>query len=234
MHILVVDDDRFLGEYVCKSLRDAGHEATHIGSTAKAVAAASEQSFDMLICDLVLPDMNGIHAIRFIRNRLPNLPVIVLSSLDPAKWSEKCREAGAANYLHKPISIENLLAEVALVEASLIKLNVALVDGDTGHRARLQWELDAMGANVTAYASFEALAGDHNGSRGVTLLLLDRLPADPTAPFRWANARGVPVVCFGAPGNVDEDELLRLGASLCLTKPVDGHALVTQARFLVG
>ncbi len=233
MNILVVDDDRFLGEYVCKALREAGHEATHIGSTLKAVAAANEQSFDMLLCDLVLPDMNGIHAIRFIRNRLPNLPVIVLSSLDPAKWEDKCREAGAAHYLHKPVSIEKLLSEVALVEASQIKLNVGLIDADAGHRARLQWELEAMGCAANAYSTFEALVGDGPGTKGITLLLLDKLTADPTAPFRWANARGVAVIFFGASGTYDEDEVLRLGASLCVTKPVDGHALMTQARFLV-
>lgn len=234
MNVLVVDDDRFLGEYVCRALIEAGHRATYIDSTMKAVATAHEQSFDMLLCDLVLPDLNGIHAIRFIRNRLPNLPVVVLSSLDPNQWEAKCREAGAACYLHKPVSIEKLLAEVALVEASIVKLNIGLVDGDTGHRARLQWELKAMGCGVKAWSSFEQMLVEPAEHEGITLLLLDIAAGDPGEGLRWASERRVAAVAFGAPGAVDADEMLRLGASLCVHKPVDGHSLVVQARFLVG
>ena len=234
MKILVVDDDRFIGDYIAKALRDAGHDAVYLQSALKALAAVVEQPFDLMLCDLVMPGINGIQTIRSIRNRLPNLPVIVLSSLERRRWEARCRLAGAAWYLQKPVSVEDLIAEVSLVEASRVTLKIGVIDFDPEHRVRLVGELGALGCFVRSWSSLPEMVRDYpHGPAELTLLLVDTESPDVITALGWAREYHVPAVAFGPPGAVQQEHMLRLGASLCVDKPVDGHGLLVQARFLV-
>jgi DNA-binding response OmpR family regulator len=232
MRILVVDDDRFLGEYLVRALNENGHEARHLDSAVKALAAANESDFDLLMCDLVMPGLNGIHAVRSIRQRQPNLPIIVLSSLPPSKWEAKVKEAGAACYLHKPITIDDLLREVRLVEASRVRLNVGIIDFDPQHRARITNDLEGLGCRVRAWSTLPDMLREPTVTAGLSLLLVDTESRDAITALGWAKEYRIPTVAFGEAAMRDQEYMLRLGASLCVDKPVDAPGLLTQARFL--
>lgn len=235
MKILVVDDDRFLGDFVTRELRERGHDATFVHTAAQALATAMQERFDLLLCDLVMPGINGVHVVRSISQRLPNLPIIVLSSLDPGKWEPICLEAGAARYLQKPTSVDDLVEEVKNVERNRLQLYIGLIDFDPEHRTRLQRDLELQGCQVRSWASLpEMVRSMPHGPSGLTLVLVDSTTRDVITTMGWAKEYGVPTVTFGPKGSFQEENMLRLGASLCVLKPVNAEALITQARFLVG
>lgn len=234
MRVLVVDDDRFLGEYITRELSAHGHEATYLQSATRAMATVAQERFDLLVCDLVMPGMNGLHVVRSVRQRLPNLPIIVFSSLPPTQWETKCLEAGATRYLQKPIPIDVLLEEVSLVDSTRLRLRIGIIDFDPEHRSRLHRDLDTLGCEVRAWASLPEMVREYpHGPEGLTLLLVDASCRDVITALGWAKEYHLPTVAFGSEGP-HQHNMLRLGASLCVSKPVDASGLITQARFLVG
>jgi len=232
MRILVVDDDRFLGEFLARALNENGHQATYLESAMQALAATSDGTFDLMLCDLVMPGINGLHAVRAIRRRQPNLHVIVLSSLSPEKWGPKVREAGASRYMQKPVTIDNVLREVAMVQASRATRTIGIIDADPEHCRRLVHDLEAHGCQVRTWATLAEILREPKVAGTLGLLLVDISSPDTITTLGWAKGYPIPAVAFGPLEEVDEDYMLRLGASLCLGKPVDAKGLLERTRFL--
>ena len=158
----------------------------------------------------------------------------MLSSLDPAQWESKCRAVGAARYLQKPVAIEELLREVEFVQESIVALNIGIVDADAEHRARLGRELEAIGCRVEEWSGMpEVIHRYPTGIGDLTLLLVDTQSRDVITALEWAKQYRLPVVVYGPAGTFEEEHMLRLGASLCVEKPVEGERLITQAKFFV-
>jgi CheY-like chemotaxis protein len=110
-HILVVDDDRILGDVLCKVLRCGGYEATLAGEFRTALEILeSERQIDLLMVDIVMPDsVNGIALSRMARLRRRELKVIYLTGFNiPGVEHE-----ALGPILRKPIDNQALLDEVA-------------------------------------------------------------------------------------------------------------------------
>jgi DNA-binding response OmpR family regulator len=110
--ILVVEDNQDLAELVLMHLRDAGYTAERAGDGRAALRRLTAESFDLLILDLMLPEMDGLELCRRLRTRHDYLPILMLT----AKSTEVDRvvglEIGADDYVTKPFSIRELLARV--------------------------------------------------------------------------------------------------------------------------
>jgi DNA-binding response OmpR family regulator len=234
MRILLVEDDQGTAKMMEDALNRAGHQATSYGHGALALGAIVRGNFELLISDLMLPNTNGVDLIKMVRGQFPYLPVIVVSALDPVEWEVLCRKAGATCFLHKPVRVERLLKEVQLVQDSQVKLDFGLIDGDLDHAKRLERELQSMGCTVRAWHHFADASESDDRTAGLHVLLIDSALPDALDAIAWAKARNLAVVAFqgdGAP--LDQDKLMRTGASFCMAKPVDAVALVTQTRFFV-
>jgi CheY-like chemotaxis protein len=110
--ILVVDDDMRTVYALSAQLRAKGAEVLVADTGAAALRVLSERSeVDSVLLDLMMPEMNGYETLAYIRQdaRLANLPVVVLTAKAMKNEEEKCLEAGATDYLPKPIDIERLL-----------------------------------------------------------------------------------------------------------------------------
>lgn len=110
--ILVVEDNRDLADLVTLHLRDAGYAVESCGDGLQALKRLQEESFDLLILDLMLPGLDGIGLCQRLRSRPDYLPILMLT----AKSTELDRvlglEVGADDYVTKPFSIRELLARV--------------------------------------------------------------------------------------------------------------------------
>jgi two-component system, OmpR family, response regulator len=110
--ILLIDDEPGILNFVSRGLRDAGYTVDVAADGEGGLKAALGPPYDLIILDLLLPDLGGIDLLRRLMGRHPGQPVIVLSALSDTSSKVSSLESGADDYLVKPFSIEELLARV--------------------------------------------------------------------------------------------------------------------------
>ena len=109
--ILVVEDDENLNRGITFSLKKSGYEVFSAESVKKAKRIASDNNVDVTICDVNLPDGNGLEFVRWMRCNY-NTYIICLTALDQEMDQVMGYEAGADDYMTKPFSPNELVARV--------------------------------------------------------------------------------------------------------------------------
>jgi len=114
--VLVVDDEADLRKSVRLILTKAGYDAIEAEDGEKAIEAIRSGDnpllLDIVICDLVMPKVNGIEAIAFFRSQFPGVAILVLTGHPNIENMTELYKQGVVDYLMKPISPEKLLAVV--------------------------------------------------------------------------------------------------------------------------
>nr|WP_308426362.1 response regulator transcription factor [Nakamurella endophytica] len=123
MKVLVVDDEQTLAELLALALRYEGWEVRTAGDGAAAVTAARELRPDLVVLDVMLPDMDGLEVLRRLRNEFERTPVLFLTAKDAVEDRIAGLTAGGDDYVTKPFSIEEL---VLRLRALLRRSHVAL------------------------------------------------------------------------------------------------------------
>lgn len=109
--ILIIEDDRRLAEMVMNYLAEAGYRASVAPSGGAGIALQSRESFDALILDLMLPDMDGLDVCRRIRKDSA-IPILMLTARGDTMDRVVGLEMGADDYLPKPFEPRELLARL--------------------------------------------------------------------------------------------------------------------------
>jgi DNA-binding response OmpR family regulator len=112
--LLVVEDDRGVAVSLTDGLRDAGFDVVLATSGAAALEAQASESFDAVLLDLGLPDMDGRDVCRTIRARSP-VPIIMLTARSDEFDRVLGLELGADDYVTKPFSFRELVARIRAV-----------------------------------------------------------------------------------------------------------------------
>ena len=112
--ILIAEDEARIVSFLEKGLRAAGYTTVAVDTGPDAAALARDDSFDLLILDLGLPDLDGQKVLATIRDRGERLPVIILTARDGVEDTVAGLEGGADDYMTKPFRFEELLAHVRL------------------------------------------------------------------------------------------------------------------------
>ena len=112
MKLLVVEDDRTVGQYVKRGLAEAGYQVDLVGDGAEGLQLASDGHYDILVLDLRLPSMEGRDVLRTLRDRGNAVPVLVLTAQDNVDFKVQALRMGADDYVTKPFALEELLARV--------------------------------------------------------------------------------------------------------------------------
>ncbi len=111
---LVADDNEVNRDLLCRWLRRAGHKATPAAGGREALELAACRPFDVVLLDLVMPEVNGLAVLRRLKadERLRHLPVIMISALEDVEGVGRCIELGAEDYLPKPFNPVLLQARI--------------------------------------------------------------------------------------------------------------------------
>lgn len=116
MRILLVEDDPLLGDGLTAGLRQAGFAVDWVKDGAAADHALKSESFDLAVLDLGLPRLSGMEILRRLRERPAdaggNTPVLVLTARDATDDKVAGLDAGADDYLVKPVDLDELAARV--------------------------------------------------------------------------------------------------------------------------
>jgi DNA-binding response OmpR family regulator len=109
--ILVVEDEAKIARFVELELTHEGYEVDKVDNGRDAVDAALSQDYDLVLLDVLLPQLNGMEVLRRIR-REKDVPVILLTARDAVMDKVAGLDAGADDYVTKPFAIEELLARI--------------------------------------------------------------------------------------------------------------------------
>ncbi len=139
MKILVVEDELKVADFLRKGLEEQGYsvEVAYDGQIGEKLALRNE--FDMLILDVILPGINGYELCRRIREKKPQVPVLMLTALGTTEDKVSGFDAGADDYLVKPFEFQELLARIK----ALVKRTTGVVQTSTTIKvADLELNLD--------------------------------------------------------------------------------------------
>src|ERR1039457_2889833 len=112
MRILVVEDEKRIADFLCRGLEGAGYAVDAAPTGADAVQNIHSTDYDLVVLDLMLPDMDGLQVLERIRSRKAGPPVLILSARGGLDDRVKGLEQGADDYLVKPFAFVELLARV--------------------------------------------------------------------------------------------------------------------------
>ncbi len=112
MRILVVEDQKKMAEFVRKGLQETGYVVDTAETGTAAESLVSENDYDLVVLDVMLPDQNGFDTARHLRNDGFGEPILMLTAVNSTKDKVHGLDAGADDYLTKPFEFDELLARV--------------------------------------------------------------------------------------------------------------------------
>ncbi|HEX5738934.1 MAG TPA: response regulator, partial [Hydrogenophaga sp.] len=132
-HLLIVEDDELLRDGLSAQLMQAGHRITLAEDGQTALERLAAESFDGVVLDLGLPKVDGLTVLHGLRQRLPALPVLVLTARDGVEDRVAGLNAGADDYLTKPFSLDELQARLqALLRRANLPATGAVAPNQSG------------------------------------------------------------------------------------------------------
>ncbi|WP_062012062.1 response regulator transcription factor [Aureimonas sp. AU4] len=112
MKVLLVEDDASNAAYVCAGLREEGHEVDHAPSGALGLELALTRSYDTVVIDRMLPDLDGLSLLKAMRAAGRRVPAMFLTALGGVDDRVEGLEAGGDDYLLKPFAFSELMARL--------------------------------------------------------------------------------------------------------------------------
>ena len=135
---LIVEDDRKLNSLYCSFLEQQGYETIPAHNAIEAMESFETNHIDIVLCDIMMPGVDGVMLIEGIRKINPELPIMMMSALDDFKSKQRAFSAGCDDYMVKPIDLNELTLRMsALLRRShsiskrKIVIGDAVLDSDT-------------------------------------------------------------------------------------------------------
>jgi DNA-binding response OmpR family regulator len=112
MYVLVVEDERRLAQLVRRVLEEEGHTVDVAHDGEEGLQMALEGTHDVIVLDIMLPEIDGIEVCRSLRRNRVDTPVLLLTALDGVDDRVRGLDAGADDYLPKPFAFQELMARL--------------------------------------------------------------------------------------------------------------------------
>lgn len=112
MRILLVEDEKNVAEFIARGLREEHYTVDVVTSGSEGASLAVESQYDLVILDIMLPDIDGIEVCRRVRSAGLATPVLMLTARDSVRDKISGLDSGADDYLTKPFSFDEFLARV--------------------------------------------------------------------------------------------------------------------------
>lgn len=132
--ILIVEDEEKIARFVTLELEHEGYQVEHAADGRTAVDLALERNYDLILLDVLLPQLNGMEVLRRVRKH-KDVPVIMVTARDAVMDKVAGLDAGADDYLTKPFAIEELFARIRVALKRSEAVRTASGVGGAGARA---------------------------------------------------------------------------------------------------
>jgi two-component system response regulator QseB len=115
MHLLLVEDDELLGDGLKHGLALSGYTVEWLKDGRSADAALKNESFDLVVLDIGLPEQSGLEVLKRLRKRKNDVPVLILTARDTVEDRITGLDSGADDYLVKPFDLDELCARLRAI-----------------------------------------------------------------------------------------------------------------------
>ena len=112
LRVIITDDSRLLRKKLTEELTRLDCEVVEAVNGKEAITSVLEQEPDGVFLDIVMPVVGGIEALEFIREVAPDVPVVMLSSMDTPQKLMQCLKMGAVDFIRKPYNREQIVNAV--------------------------------------------------------------------------------------------------------------------------
>jgi two-component system NtrC family response regulator len=172
--ILVVDDEPAQRELVGGFLRKHGFDVVEAGGGSEAVARFKQEAFDLVLTDQRMPDLSGLEVLEAVRSTSPETAVVIMTAYGTIGTAVSAVKAGAADYLTKPLNLDDLLHRVHRVR----------------ERQRLVAENRELREALAERHRVEGIIGDSGRMQEVLSLVRRVAPSDATVLIRGESGTG--------------------------------------------
>ncbi len=111
--LLLIDDDPGASRLLHEVFRESGYDVSVASTGAEGLNLAENRSFDAILCDVLLPDVDGVEVLRRLRRIEPDVPVIIMTAYGTVEMAIRALDEGAFDYVRKPFAVETVRACVA-------------------------------------------------------------------------------------------------------------------------
>jgi two-component system NtrC family response regulator len=174
LRIVVVDDEPAQRELIGGFLTKQGHEVFAAGSGAEALALVQDRQVDLVLSDCRMPGMSGPDLLQKIRAVNPEIPLILMTAYGTVETAVQAMKDGAADYLTKPLDLEELLVRV----------------GRVTEQARLKSEVRELQRQLVERHRVEGIIGESGRMQEVLALVTRVAPSDATVLIRGESGIG--------------------------------------------
>jgi DNA-binding NtrC family response regulator len=227
--ILVADDDRRMVRTICDILRVKGYDTCPAHSGEEAVQWIKGEEFDCVLMDLKMSGIDGVTALKMIKDAAPATPVVLMSAYATDEQRSEAKQHGAASILTKPIDFQQVLSYLSLLRK---ESSVLIVDDDQEFSSTLKKVLQSNGYRVNTEENPAKVLG-HMEQEYQLLVILDLKlgNADGLDVLKRVRDRypGKPVVLVTGERNEMSAAIekgLQIGAHTCLYKPLAVDTLI--------
>lgn len=112
MQILVIEDDKRISDFLIKGLEENNHLVTLCKDAESVLENYMSIQFDLIICDIMLPQMDGIQLVQTLRYKKIFTPILMLSALNSTQDKVSALDYGADDYITKPFHFDELLSRI--------------------------------------------------------------------------------------------------------------------------
>ena len=106
--ILIVDDEKNLRRLLRDTLEGEGHSVLQAATGEEALDRFAQASCDLVLLDLILPDLNGLQVLRRIKRQAAEVPVIIMTAYSEVRGAVEAMKAQATDYLCKPFDLDEM------------------------------------------------------------------------------------------------------------------------------
>jgi two-component system response regulator FlrC len=185
--ILVVEDDPSLREAIGDTLELAGRAYVAVDGGEAALLALESQAFSIVVSDVRMMPMDGITLLKEIRERLPYLPVVLMTAYAEVDKAVDAMRAGACDFLLKPFAPQALLGYINKYELATARDDGGVVAEDAASR-----DMFAMARRVAQTDATVLLTGESGVGKEVVARFIHRNSARSKGPFIAINCAAIP------------------------------------------
>lgn len=185
--ILIVEDDPSLREAIGDTLELAGRGYVAVEGGEEALRVLAEQAFSIVVSDVRMMPMDGIQLLKEIRQRLPHLPVVLMTAYAEVEKAVDAMRSGACDFLLKPFEPSALLAHINKYELAADDENGGVVASDPASR-----DMFSMAQRVAQTDATVLLTGESGVGKEVVARFIHRHSPRKEGPFVAINCAAIP------------------------------------------